>query len=123
MELTNLNPLKAATFLLPAHGHPPSLEGGPLRPVACEQRFRTLTFMGLWKPNILGGHLALLVRGKKRNIGSVAAASNAHNAFDWSQAGWIDEPPPVLEVDFEDGMKVRRLQLQSVSAHRPSGNA
>ena len=47
----------------------------------------------LWSvgnPNGLGDHLALLIGGEERDIGGVAATSDAYNAFDWSQPGWVD---------------------------------
>jgi hypothetical protein len=57
--------------------------------------FRSVTLWRFGNPNLLGDHLALLIGGEKRDIGGVAAASDAYNALDWSQPGWVDQPPAV----------------------------
>ena len=74
-------------------------------------------------PNCLPDHLALLVRRQERDVGCIAAASYPDDAFDRSKPCGIDEPPTIRDVDFEDGMKVRRIQLQRVGADGSGRNS
>ena len=55
--------------------------------------------------NSLAGYLALLVRRKKSDIGCVAAASDPDDAFNRCQPGGVNEPPTILQINFEDRMK------------------
>ena len=59
---------------------------------------------------ILGGFRRAMVV-HVQDVGRIAAASYADDAFDRSEPCGVDEPPAIRDVGFEDGMKVRRVEL------------
>jgi hypothetical protein len=65
----------------------------------------------------LVSNLALLVGWDESDIGCVAAAAYPDDALDRRQTRRIDQPSVILDEDFEDGMKVRRVKLEGIGAH------
>ena len=72
---------------------------------------------------VLPDHLALLVGRQESDVGCIAAASYPDDAFDRSKPCGVDEPPAIRDVDFENGMKVRRIQLQRIGADGSGRNS
>lgn len=73
--------------------------------------------------NDAGLQLGIPKNGADGGIGGVASGGDADDAVKRCEPGGIEEQPPAIDEDFEDGVKILRVELMGVAGGVAGGQA